>query len=206
MALRKTHGTASTGMGPSTTLETLPVDELPHGMPEHADDLSRTAAEERGRFTEGNKRSVKGGRARRGKPRLVERVSLAGTAPHLPTHRYHRAAVAFARSAGSVLAKIVGGGVIDPHVGYLLNAAARAAKWANYLSDLAERLPEGSKEQLATVAKALEADEKASSHLRNAHEYAARMAEARANTESAGLDPVKAMHGRIAQLAAGKKP
>jgi hypothetical protein len=47
------------------------------------------------------------------------------------------------------------------------------------LSDLAERMPEGSNEQRETVATALAADEKASAHLRNAHEYSARMAQAR---------------------------
>lgn len=182
MALRSAHGTAAT-LGAAAVLETLPADELPDGMPAHADDESRTAAEERGRFKKGNRRSVMGGRARKGKPRLVERVSLTAPGVELPTAPYHAAAKGFAAETRRTLARYVGGGQLDAHTGYLVTAAARAAKWAAYFSDLAERLPEGTKEQRDTVTAALNADEKASSHLRNAHEYAARMATAREATE-----------------------
>jgi hypothetical protein len=178
MALRSRHG-ASIPFGPGPVLETLPIDELPDGEPARADDASRQATAERGKFTEGNKRSVIGGRAHKGKPRFVERVSLIPPGDTLPTRRYHVAAKAFVKAAASSIAATVGGGRLDPHAGYFLTAAGRAAKWANYFSDLAERMPEASKEQRDTVAAALAADERASSHLRNAHEYAARSAASR---------------------------
>jgi hypothetical protein len=185
MAHRTVHGTAKRGGAVAPALETLPYNEQPLGEPAQADDASRTAATEAGPFAEGNKRSVLGGRAHRGKPRMVERVSLTPPAETLPTRRYHVAARALAKSTARTIASVVGGGQLDPHTGYLITAGARAAKWANYYSDLAERLPEGSKVQRETVSAALSADEKASSHLRNAHEYAARMAEARANARKA---------------------
>lgn len=187
MALRKAHGNAAAG-GVATVQETLPVDELPSGTPENADDESRSAKQERGRFAPGNKRSVLGGRARKGKPRLVERVSLTAPSEKLPTAKYHQAAKAFARSTSQSLARYVGGGQLDPHVSYMATAAARAAKWANYLSDVAERLPEGSKEQRDTISVALAADERASAHLRNAHEYAAKMAVSREAAERNNFD------------------
>lgn len=199
MTLRTRHGHA-TRFGTSPVLESLPVDELPDGTPERADDVSRAAAEERGRFTVGNKRSVLGGRRRRGRPRIVERVALTPPAADMPTHRYHVAARGFVRATAATLARTVGGGQLDPHVGYLVTAAGRAAKWANYLSDLAERLPEGSREQRETAIAALAADERASTHLRNAHEYAARMAALRAKQTD---DPAAAYERVVRALSQG---
>ena len=175
MGLAGRHGNAR-NYGPAPVLQTLPVDELPDGQPAQADDVSRAAAQERGAFAAKNKRSVLGGRSHKGEPRMVERVALTPPAEGLPTHRYHVAAKALVRATAATLAKDVGGGTLDPHVGYIVTAAGRAAKWANYFSDLAERLPEGSREQRETVNTALAADEKASIHLRNAHEYADKMA------------------------------
>jgi hypothetical protein len=191
MGQRSAHGTAKACESPPVQLETLPVVELPDGEPARADDVSRGAAGERGQFRPKNRRSVLGGRSHKGKPRLVERIALTPPAASLPTHRYHVAAKAMVIAVRSSLKENVGGGLLDPHVGYLLTAAGRAAKWANYFSDLAERMQEGSKDQRETVAAALGADEKASSHLRNAHEYAARMAEARA----AHPDPSRPLPG-----------
>ena len=101
---------------------------MPAGKPAQADDASRTAAAERGRFGHGNRRSVVGGRAHKGKPRMVERVALTPPAEGLPTRRYHVAARALVRAASARIAASVGGGTLDPHVGYLVTAAGRAAK------------------------------------------------------------------------------
>ena len=178
MSHRSRHGNARKhGIAP--VLETKPFDEQPDGVPAHADDTSRAAADEAGPFAAGNKRSVLGGRSRKGKPRMVERISMQAPTEDMPTHRYHAAARGFVRATSAVLARTIGGGQLDPHVGYLVIAAGRAAKWANYFSDAAERLPAGSKEQRETAMAGLAADERASTHLRNAHEYAARMAEIR---------------------------
>ena len=179
MGLRGVHGTAKGCDSPRQQLETLPYVEMPGGEPGPADDASRAAAEERGKFTDGNQRSVLGGRAHRGKPRMSARVSMRPPTVELPTHPYHVGARMMVKATAAALARNVGGGELDPHTGYLLTAAGRAAKWANYYSDLAERLEPGSKEQREIVSTALAVDERASAHLRNAHEYAAKMAAAR---------------------------
>ncbi len=190
MAQRGIHGAQKECGGPEKVLETLPVLELPDGEPAPTGEQERARQERKagGRGIPPGATAIPrlGGKAHKGKPHMVERVALTPPAANLPTRRYHVAAKSLARSAAATIASVVGGGQLDPHTGYLVTAAARAAKWANYYSDLAERMPEGSKEQRDTVATALSADEKASSHLRNAHEYAARMAEARKKTAPAG--------------------
>ncbi len=176
MTLRTRHGKA-TKHGIADALETLPVVEQPAGVPGQADDTSRAASAERGPFAEGNRRSVMGATLAQGQAPdgRADRAHAAerGPADEAPTTI---AAKGLVHATTATLAMTVGGGQLDPHVGYLVTAAGRAAKWANYLSDVAERMAPGSKEQRETVIAALGADERASTHLRNAHEYAARMA------------------------------
>ena len=94
MALRRAHGNGADAL---LRAETAPVDELPVGVPADAGPDDRTAAAETGRFAPGNRRSVLGGRAKRGKSRLTCRLGLA----HLPEGDafapYRRAAATFRR-------------------------------------------------------------------------------------------------------------
>ena len=181
MAHRHAHGEAAKH-GATSVQETLPVDELPKGKVAPQDTTTVTAAAESGRFEKGNKRSSLGGRARKGKPRMAERVSLTPPGEELPIAKYHKAAKAFATQNSASLAKHVGGGFLDSHTGSLVMSAARALKWANYYSDLAATMPPGSVDQREAVKLMLDADQKASTHVRNAHDYAAKMAEARARS------------------------
>jgi len=185
MALRARHGTAA-AYGVAPVPETLPVDELPEGEPGPARSDSPSDRGPAGRFAPGNRISVEGGKAHRDKPRLVERIALHAPPENASTAPYHRAAVSLSRATRAWLAQHIGGGALGPLPSYYAGAGARAAKWANFYSDLAEQLEPGTKSQRELVAAALAADEKASSHFRNAHEYAAKEAKAR---ETAAASP-----------------
>lgn len=178
MAHRSRHGTA-TSHGVAPVMETLRVSELPKGEPGPARDERPTDRGPGGKFAPGNRISVSGGKAHKDQPRLVERIALRAPPEQADTAPYHRAAVSLSKAARSWLAANVGGGALGPLPSYYAGAGARAAKWANYYSDLAERMEPGSKTQRELVVASLAADEKASSHFRNAHEYAAKEATAR---------------------------
>lgn len=122
MALRSGHGT---GAG-VPRVEVMPADELPSGMPADADADSRTATAEGGRFTRGNRRSVLGGRAKRGKSRLTARLGLASLPDGTAFAPYRRAAATFRRVQCSELAKTVGGGVCGPGPSSVVASAALA--------------------------------------------------------------------------------
>lgn len=110
MSWRSGHGN---GRG-VPRIEVLPVDELPAGVPEQADDDSREAATERGPFAEGNRRSVLGGRARAGQTRLAHRLRLGDSFADPRFEPYARSAKAWRNAQLAELSRTVGGGYVGP--------------------------------------------------------------------------------------------
>jgi hypothetical protein len=170
VALRSGHGN---GAG-QPRVEVLPADELPEGVPSHADALSRSAAAERGKFARGNRRSVLGGRSRAGQSRLANRLGLATLAADAPIAPYMRSAVSFRRAQCAELARTVGGGVCGPGPSSVVASAALALAWSRYLADKAATSGDA---ELATKAARL--GETSRQHLLAAHELCAREAQAR---------------------------
>jgi hypothetical protein len=170
MTLRTGHGT---GKG-SPRVEVLPPDELPEGIPADAGGLSRTASAERGRFTPGNRRSVLGGRAKRGTSRLTARLGLATLPDGNAFAPYRRAAATFRRVQCSALASTVGGGFCGPGPSSVVASSALALAWSRYFSDQAA---ETGDPELAMRSARL--GETSRQHLLAAHELCAREAQAR---------------------------
>jgi hypothetical protein len=170
MALRSGHGA---GAG-SPRIEVLPPDELPKGLPGNADALSRTASTERGRFAPGNRRSVLGGRAKRGKSRLTARLGLAALPDESAFAPYLRSAATFRRVQCAALASCVGGGMCGPAPSSVVASAALALAWSRFFSDEAAR--KGDPELAMRSARLGETSRQ---HLLAAHELCAREAKAR---------------------------
>lgn len=104
MTLRNGHG-AGAGV---PRIEVMPADELPKGVPSNAQQRSPTDFDERGKFAPGNCLARQGGRARAGKTRLAERMSLRALPEGSDFGTYKRAAVSFRRAQTSALASAVG--------------------------------------------------------------------------------------------------
>jgi hypothetical protein len=172
MGLRSGHGN---GAG-VPHVEVLPADELPEGMPSDADAVSRSAATETGRFAEGNRRSVLGGRAKRGKSRLTARLGLASLPEGNTFAPYRRAAATFRRVHCSELARSVGGGGCGPGPSSIVASAALALAWSRFFSDAAAANGDA---ELAMRSARL--GETSRQHLLAAHELCAREAHARAH-------------------------
>lgn len=180
MALRTGHGH---GAG-SPRVEVLPPDELPMGVPAVAGADSRTAASEAGRFAVGNRRSVLGGRSKRGTSRLTARLGLSTLAEGDAFAPYRRAAATFRRVQCGELARTVGGGVCGPGPSSVVASAALALAWSRYLSDLAATSGDA---ELAMRSARL--GETSRQHLLAAHELCAREAQARPRAK---VDPLAA--------------
>lgn len=170
MALRTGHGN---GAG-VPRVEVLPADELPDGLPVHADDVRRRAATEAGRFAPGNRRSVLGGLAKRGSSRLTARLGLATLPDGSAFAPYRRAAATFRRVQCAELARTVGGGVCGPGPSSVVASAALALAWSRFFSDQAA--VKGDPELAMRSARLGETSRQ---HLLAAHELAAREAQAR---------------------------
>jgi hypothetical protein len=181
MALRTAHGTGAAALARA---ETAPANELPEGMPADADQESRAAAVERGRFAPGNRRSVLGGRAKRGKARLSARLGLSELPEGSAFLPYKRAAATFRRVQCAELARTVGGGVCGPGPSSIVASAALALAWSRYLSDCAAA--EGDPE---LAVRAIRMGEASRQSLLTAHELAAREAAARPRPEVDPLAP-----------------
>ena len=94
MTLRSGHGN---GRG-TPRIEVLPADELPVGVraPEQAIPAGERTPD--GRFVKGGKTvQAIGGRARRDKTKLAERLGLADHPPNAAFETYWKAAAAFCR-------------------------------------------------------------------------------------------------------------
>lgn len=133
MALRNGHGK---GAG-VPRIEVLPANELPIGVPSNAEQQSPSNFDERGKFARGNALSRQGGKARAGKTRLAERMSLRALPSGSDFGRYKAAAVSFRRAQTSALAASVGGGFCGPAPSSLVATAALQLAWSRYFSDKA---------------------------------------------------------------------
>lgn len=171
MAIRTAHGTGASAL---VRVETAPADELPDGMPADADRVSRSADRERGRFGPGNRRSVLGGRAKRGKARLTSRLGLAELPEGNAFRPYKAAAATFRRVQCAELARTVGGGVCGPGPSSIVASASLALAWSRYLSDCAAT--EGDAE---LAVRAIRLGDSSRQALLTAHELCAREAAAR---------------------------
>lgn len=123
MTLRAPHGKAAT-LSPAPRVETLPVDELPAGVPAPARVESPTDRGESGRFARGNALAAEGGKARKGATRLAYRLGLGELAEDATFRPYQRAAVAFRQAQTSHLAATVGGGFCGPAPSSMVASAA----------------------------------------------------------------------------------
>lgn len=171
MAVRSAHGSGASAL---VRVETSPADELPRGLPADADATSRRAAGEGGRFAPGNRRSVLGGRAKRGKSRLTARLGLADLPDDSSFAPYRRAAATFRRVQCAELARTIGGGVCGPAPSSIVASAALALAWARWTSDQAAAKGDP---ELAT--RALRMADTSRQMLLTAHELCAREAQSR---------------------------
>jgi hypothetical protein len=190
MGLRTRHGNA-TRYGSAPILETLPVDELPAGVPDDARSENPTDRGVGGRFAPGNALARRGGKAKAGESALAQRLGLAGELPDASTFKpYHARAVTFRRVTCAGLAASVGGGYVGPIPSSIVNRAALALAWSTYYYDLAalaaEQDPEGAAK---SVDRATRLGEASSRLLREAHEYCAKEATARRDRGGAAAIP-----------------
>jgi hypothetical protein len=192
MSLRRRHGNAAR-FGTVPVLETLPVDELPVGMPADAREVSPTDRGERGRFAQGNGLASAGGKAKAGKSRLAQRLGLSGALDSdNPFRPYRASAETWRRVTCTSIAQTVGGGFCGPIPSSMVKNAALCLAWSQYYFDaaaLADDVQRGSQ----LIAQATKLAEASSSLVRQAHEYAAKEAIARGAT----TDPVADMRRRI---------
>jgi hypothetical protein len=173
------------------------ADELPKGVPAHADPDSRIAASEAGKFARGNRRSVLGGKARAGKTRLADRLGLRTLADTSEFRAYKGAAVAFRRAQCAALSATVGGGYCGPGPSSLVASASLQLAWSRFLSDLAA---ENGDADLALKASKLA--DASRSNLLSAHELCAREASARQQDPAVA----RANHERVLALFSRKDP
>lgn len=178
MALRTKHGNAKNYDGPGEVLETLPVEELPAGLPEPARTENPRDRGGGGRFAPGNSLASRGGAAKRGKAELAERLGFRKIPEGTEFRKVMRAAVAFRRATCKELARTVGGGVCGTIPSSFVASAALCMAWSRWYFDIAAS---GSYNLNAAklVARAQALAEASSSLLRQAHEYCAREAQAR---------------------------
>lgn len=176
MSLRTGHGA---GAG-SPRVETLPVDELPMGMPGPAlneQPGERTAA---GRFAPGSRSvQVAGGRARAGATRLARRLTIAEGSSDVLFKPYRKAAAAFRRAQIAHLARTVGGGYVGPGPASMVASAALQLALSRFITDRAEQV------QASDLALASRLANESRQNLAMAHELVAK--EAKARPQESGL-------------------
>jgi len=177
MALRTGHGTG----GGVPRVEVLPADELPAGVPDVARQESPTDRREGGKFAPGNSLARLGGRARKGKTRLAERMGLARLPEGSAFKPYKAAAVSFRRAQCAELARSVGGGMCGPGPSSMIATAAMQLAWSRFLSDKA-----GESGDADTALKASKLANDSRQNLLAAHELCAKEARARMGQ---GSDP-----------------
>jgi hypothetical protein len=180
MALRSRHGKARR-FGAAPILETLPVDELPVGLPADTRPESPNDRGEGGRFAPGNALAVRGGAAKAGKSRLAQRLGLSDELPDTSAFKpYKASAETFRRVTNAGLAASVGGGYCGPIPSSMVASAALALAWSRYFLDSAAKLAEVDPVSAAKmVDQGTKLAEASSSLVRQAHEYAAKEAIAR---------------------------
>lgn len=136
--LRKGHGK---GAG-VPRIETLPVDELPEGVPAVTEEpLPPSGTPERlasGRFVKGARSAQsKGGHALAGQSKLARSIGIAGGEADAAFQKYRRYAVAFRRSHVQKLALTVGGGHCGAAPASMVESAALQLAASRFLYDTA---------------------------------------------------------------------
>lgn len=185
MPLRTPHGKArSYSLAPR--LETCPADELPAGVPVVARPEAPGDRAEGGRFGPGNSLAARGGAAKAGIRRMATNLGLAELGDDHPARRYRDWAREWRDAVLADLAGSVGGGVVGPMAASFVDSAAMALCWARWLSDRA--LETGDPK---VAEQAHRASEASSRLVRDAWEYVARTAKARAGA-APPVDPLAA--------------
>lgn len=185
MGFRTRHGNAKNHNGPTDVLETLPVEELPAGVPADARSESPGDRRERGRFAAGNTLARLGGQARKGKARLVDRLGLRSLPDDSLFRPYKASAVAFRRTTCAELARTVGAGVCGPIPSSFVASAALALAWSRFYFDAAADTLDADMVSLASKL-----SDASSSLLRQASEYCAKEAIARSKQQPQDLGAV----------------
>lgn len=183
MTLRSAHGNGSAAL---VRAETLPVDELPEGVPAPSRHESPRDRGEAGRFAPGNTLARQGGQARAGKTRLADRLGLSSMPEGAAFKPYKAAAVSFRRAQCAELAKTVGGGICGPGPSSIVASAALALAWSRYFSDLA-----AASNDPELAMRAVRLGDSSRQALLTAFELCAREAEAR-KKGAAPVDPLAA--------------
>ena len=193
MSLRSRHGNARNyGSGP--VVETMPFDELPPGV--QGAEQVEAGGERRadGTLTPGSSTTQsKGGRALKSKTALGSKFELGGLAEAEEFVPYKRKARAYAKAQCRHLARTVGGGELGPGPAAMVLTAALELGAGRYLYDQAAAT--GDAKLFALATRILDA---ARSNLAQAHEYAAKEAQARPR----GLDPISALQAEAHARAA----
>ncbi len=169
MGARSAHGNGAAAL---LRVETVPVDELPAGVPGPARAASTAGRGPDGRWARGNPHASEGGRARAGKTRLASQLGLVSMDADPAFRPYRGAAEAFRRAQCASLAATVGGGICGPGPSSIVASAALALAASRYLYDTAE----GDSAKLTTAARLADSHRQA---LLTAHELCAREAAAR---------------------------
>lgn len=180
MTLRKGHGTGAKAL---VRVETLPVDELPAGVPGDARTECPTDRGTGGRFARGNSLAAEGGKAKRGKGKLAGGLGLSPVADTNEFRPYRASAATYRRVQCNELAQTVGGGVCGPGPAAIVASAALALAWSRFWSDKAAETGDA---ELAV--RALAAGDKHRQALLTATELCAREAKARKETTSTKPD------------------
>jgi hypothetical protein len=195
VTLRSRHGNAR-NFGAAPILETLPVDELPEGVPAERPAELPGDRGPNGQFAAGNSLAAQAGAANRGKARLASRLGLRQLPETAVFKSYKNAAVSLRRTTCAELAKTVGGGACGPIPSSFVASAALALGWSRYFFDHAAE--SGETELVLAATKLAEAS---SSLLRQAHEYAAKEAKARPQMNSIDALKLRMAAGRTGQSA-----
>jgi hypothetical protein len=179
MALRKPHGRQAQ-LSDAPVIETLPIEELPAGVPADAGPSGQGGRGPGGRFAPGNAEAARGGYAKRGSSRLAARLTLEKHPP-AAVAPYMRSAVSFRAAACAELARTVGGGVCSAIPSSFAGSGALMLAWSRIGFDEAAKAMEAGDvaRAMELASRATRMAETSSSALARAHEYAAREAKAR---------------------------
>lgn len=196
MTLRTRHGTGREH-GIEPMLETLPVDELPEGVPAEPDPARPPEKDAKGRFLPGNRSSSRGGKAKAGYRRIAADLGGIELPESSPLRPYRTWAREWRDSTAARFATKIGGGQVDDLSMSILDSAAHCLMWSRYLNDQAMLTADRDLAQEATK-QAVEASRLA----RQAWEYCAKGATDPDDDEAATLAAAQVEFQR--RLAAGE--
>lgn len=185
MTLRSRHGLSLESGAIAPVLETLPVDELPAGIPAPPDAMAPPQRDSNGRFLPGQgtrRLAARAGRAKAGHQRMVAKLGAVELPLESDLRPYREHARQWRDAVALDMAATVGGGVVGPMPHALLDSAAHALLWSRYLSDCAMSSGDSDLALKAGVHATT-----SSKLVREAWEYCAREAKHRVDDEGAAL-------------------